>query len=50
MLLTALQVSVSKVKPPTTSSKTLLHDLCPSGLSMEAKSLLSILDESFSLK
>lgn len=43
-LLTALQVSVSRVEPPTAFSKTLLHNLCPSGLSMEAKSLLSILN------
>lgn len=49
-LLAALQVSVSRVKPPTTSSKTLPHDLCPPGLSVEAKSLLNILDESSSLK
>lgn len=43
-LLTALQVSVTRVEPPTASSKTLLHNLCPSGLSMKAKSLLSILN------
>lgn len=43
-LLTALQVSVTRVEPPTASSKILLHNLCPSGLSVKAKSLLSILN------
>lgn len=38
------------VEPPTISSKPLLHNLCPSGFSMEAKSLLSTLNKSFSLK
>lgn len=47
MLLTVLQVIVSRAEPPTTS---LFHDLCPSGLSKEAKSLLSILDQPFNLK